>query len=134
MKRRVPLEELLISQRLSRQLTEYSSPSPAAKAVWQMQADGKQVRPGQRVRFLYTRGEPGVQAWYATESTNISMVDSNRYKILLSRAIDTVVHSIEQHFGIMPRHSNYALFSNKKGELMNEGHSLVRQVRHSIDV
>jgi DNA polymerase II len=42
-KGRVPLEELLVSQRLSRELSEYSSPSPAAKAVWQLQAEGKQV-------------------------------------------------------------------------------------------
>jgi DNA polymerase-2 len=74
MKKRVPLDELLISQRLSRELTEYTSPSPAARAVWQMQAEGKQVRPGQRVQFLYTRGEPSVKAWYSTEPTNISSV------------------------------------------------------------
>jgi DNA polymerase-2 len=123
MKKRVPLEELLISQRLSRELKEYSAPSPAAKAVWQMQADGKQVRPGQRVRFLFTRGEPGIQAWYATESTDISMVDLNRYKLLLMRAIETIINPIEQHFGIMPRHSNYALFPNKKVERMDVLHS-----------
>ena len=48
----VPAEALLVSQKLSRELGEYSSPSPAARAVWQMQAAGKLVRPGQRVRFL----------------------------------------------------------------------------------
>jgi DNA polymerase-2 len=109
-KRRVPLDELLVSQRLSRELTEYSSPSPAARAAWQIQAQGKQVRPGQRVRFLYTRGEPGVRAWYTAESTDISMVDLNRYKTLLMRAVDTVIRPIEQHFGIVSQATTCNLF------------------------
>jgi len=119
MKRRIPLEGLLVSQRLSRELNEYSSPSPAARAVWQMQADGKQACPGQRVRFLYTRGEPGVKAWYATESTDISMVDSNRYRTLLLRAVNAVVEPIQQHFGIMPLETTYSLFPLKKTELLD---------------
>ena len=64
---RVPLEKLLVSQKLSRELTEYSLPSPAARAVWQMQAAGRVVRPGQRVRLLFTLGKPGVQAWDVPE-------------------------------------------------------------------
>ena len=121
MKGRVPLEELLVSQRLSRELNEYSSPSPAARAVWQMQAEGKQVSPGQRVRFLYTRGEPGVKAWYATESTDISMVDSNRYRTLLMRAVNAVVEPIQQHFGIMPLETTYSLFPLKKTKPLDDG-------------
>lgn len=121
MKGRVPLEELLVSQRLSRELTEYSSPSPAARAVWQMQAEGKQVRPGQQVRFLYTRGEPGVRAWYSAESIDISMVDSVRYRILLMRAVETVVRPIQKHFGIMPQATTYSLFSNKTTGLPDVG-------------
>lgn len=113
-KGRVPLDELLVSQRLSRELNEYSSASPAARAVWQMQADGKQVRPGQQVRFLYTRGEPGVRAWYAAGPTDISMVDSHRYRKLLLRAVNAVVEPIEQHFGIMSQATTYSLFSVKK--------------------
>ncbi len=119
-KGRVPLAELLVSQRLSRELTEYSSPSPAARAVWQMQAEGKQIHPGQQVRFLYTRGEPGVHAWDGTESTDISMVDSNRYKTLLMRAVGTIIRPIEQHFEIMPQHSNYVLFPNQKAGPVKE--------------
>ena len=86
-----------------------------------MQADGKQVGPSRRVRFLYTLGKPGVRAWYATESTDISMVDLNRYKALFVRAVDTIIRPIQQHFGIMPQHSNYVLFPNKKAESMDEG-------------
>lgn len=120
MKGRVPLEEMLVSQRLSRELKEYSSPSPAARAVWQLQAEGKQVSPGQRVRFLYTRGEPGVRAWYAAEPTDMSMVDSHRYRTLLLRAVKAVVRPIEQHFGIMPEATTYSLFPLKKTEPLDE--------------
>ena len=56
----VPLEKLLVTQKLSRELDQYKSPSPAARAVAQLQTVGKEVKVGQYVRFLYTRGEPGV--------------------------------------------------------------------------
>jgi DNA polymerase-2 len=111
LKGRVPLEELLVSQRLSRELNEYSSPSPAARAVWQLQAEGKQVSPGQRVRFLYTRGNPGVQAWYAASLPHdFRLVDTRRYQALLRRAVDTIVNPIEQHFGILAEETPYRLF------------------------
>jgi len=73
------------------------------------------------VRFLYTRGEPGVQAWYAGESINISMVDLSRYRTLLLRAVNVVVRPIEQHFGIMPQATTYNLFPVKNTELRDEG-------------
>ena len=91
---RVPLEELLVSQKLSRELGEYSSPSPAARAVRQMQAAGKTVRPGQRVRFLYTLGRPGVQAWDVPERPDPRSIDVKRYSLLLERAVETVLAPI----------------------------------------
>ena len=60
---RVPLEELLVSQRLSRELDRYRTPSPAARAAQQLAAAGRSVRPGQRVRFLHLLGQPDVHAW-----------------------------------------------------------------------
>jgi DNA polymerase-2 len=93
---RVPAEKLLVSQRLSRELGEYSSPSPAARAVCQLQAAGKAVRPGQRVRFLYTRGRPGVRAWDVSEPPDLRTVDLRRYRTLLERAADTVLNPIRQ--------------------------------------
>jgi DNA polymerase-2 len=94
--RRVPVEKLLVSQKLSRELGEYSSPSPAAQAVWQMQAAGKVVRPGQRVRFLYTLGKPGVSAWDVPDQPDIRSIDVARYRTLLQRAVETVLAPIEQ--------------------------------------
>ena len=93
---RVPVEKLLVSQKLSRELGEYSSPSPAARAVRQMQEAGKVVRPGQRVRFLYTRGRPGVRAWNIPEPPDPRTVDVSRYRTLLERAAETVLNPIRQ--------------------------------------
>ena len=72
------------------------------------------------MRFLYTRGEPGVKAWYATESPDISIVDSSRYRTLLLRAVNAVVEPIQQHFGIMPLETTFSLFPFKKTESLDE--------------
>jgi DNA polymerase II len=106
--RRVPLEELLVAQKLSRELGEYSSPSPAARAVRQLQEAGKVIRPGQRVRFLYTLGEPGVRAWDLPPSSgkhsagvpfgqpDPRCVDVKRYQVLFKRAIETVLQPVRE--------------------------------------
>ncbi len=88
---RVPLEELLVGQRLSREVEDYRSPSPAARAAAQLKAVGKLVKPGQRVRFLYTLGDPGVYAWDLPERPNPAMLDRARYQELLLRAADEVL-------------------------------------------
>ena len=50
------------------------------------------------------------------------MVDLNRYRTLLLRAVNAVVEPIEQHFGIMPQATTYDLFSTlKTGSLVGEG-------------
>ncbi|MFH2037804.1 MAG: DNA polymerase domain-containing protein [Chloroflexota bacterium] len=91
----VPVEKLLISQKLSRELGEYSSPSPSARAVRQMQAAGKIVRPGQRVRFLFTLGDPGVRAWDVPQPPDPRSIDLKRYRTLFERAVDTVLIPIQ---------------------------------------
>jgi DNA polymerase-2 len=93
---RVPLEELLVSQKLSRELGEYSSPSPAARAVRQLQAAGKTIRPAQRVRFLFTLGRPGVRAWDVPDQPDARCVDLPRYRTLFDRAVQTVMTPILQ--------------------------------------
>jgi len=93
---KVPVEKLLVSQKLSRELGEYSTPSPAARAVRQLEACGKVVRPGQRVRFLFTLGKPGVSAWDVPEQPDTRCIDIPRYRTLLQRAVDTVLTPIEQ--------------------------------------
>ncbi len=86
----VPLQELVVSQRLSRNLEEYRLPSPSARAAAQLQAAGKSLRAGQRVRFIYTLGEPGVYAWDLPEPPNPATLDLKRYAVLLLRAAGSV--------------------------------------------
>jgi DNA polymerase-2 len=118
---RVPLEKLLVSQKLSRELGEYSSPSPAARAVRQLEAVGKVVRPGQRVRFLYTRGKPGVSAWDVLKQPDSRIVDLQRYQILLKRAVETVLGTIERSMNGGQEDECMYLFPVKIAEPLGEG-------------
>lgn len=111
---RVPVDELVVRQRLSRVLGEASTASPVARAVWQMQAAGRQVQPGQQVPFLYTLGRPGVQAWLGEGDFDPSVLDIPRYRRLFLRAVQTILQPIEQHFGILPLESTPDLFSQSR--------------------
>ncbi|HSF83285.1 MAG TPA: DNA polymerase domain-containing protein [Anaerolineales bacterium] len=91
---RVPLDELLVSQKLSKELADYSVPSPSARAAMQLCEAGKTVKQGQRVRFLYTLGEPGVHAWDLPQPPSAAAVDVRRYLDLLRRAALTVLEPL----------------------------------------
>jgi len=87
----VPLPDLLASLKLSRELEQYRTPSPAARAARQLQQIGKEVRPGQRVRFLYLRGEPDVHAWDLPEEPDVRRIDIAMYEKLMRRAAESVL-------------------------------------------
>ncbi len=105
---RSPCRSLLVSQKLSRTLPEYRSPSPAARAAAQLQSVEKIMQPGQCVRFIYTLGEPGVHAWDAAEAPVSASVDVRRYTTLLVRAASTVL----QPLGISETALRDRLFDN----------------------
>ncbi|MEW5940437.1 MAG: DNA polymerase domain-containing protein, partial [Chloroflexota bacterium] len=88
---RVPLDELVVRQKLSRELDGYKSPSPAARAALQLRSAGREMSPGQSVQFIYTRGDPGVHAWELGEPLDVKRVDIQRYCALLDRAIRTAL-------------------------------------------
>ncbi|MFH2102314.1 MAG: DNA polymerase domain-containing protein [Chloroflexota bacterium] len=88
---RVRLDRMLVTQRLSRMLEEYRTPSLAARAVGQLAAAGKSMRPGQHVRFVHTLGEPGVHAWDLPAHLDSRQVDTGRYAELLLRAAETIL-------------------------------------------
>jgi DNA polymerase-2 len=89
---RVPLEELVIRQRLSRTIEAYKTPSPAARAAQQLQeAHGRQFAPGQSLEFLFARNGIGVHAWELEEALDPGKLDTKRYYRLLDRAIQTVL-------------------------------------------
>jgi DNA polymerase-2 len=89
----IPLENLIVKQRLSRQLEAYRSPSPAARAAMQLADIGKEVRPGQKVAFIHTLGKPGVIAWDLLGKPDPRTVDIERYKNLLLRAAGIVLET-----------------------------------------
>ena len=91
----IPLEQLVITQRLSRTLDEYRVPSPAARAALQLKTAGKELRPGQRVRFLYTLGEPGVWAWDLPGPLPVESLDLSRYTELLLRAAAAILQPLQ---------------------------------------
>jgi DNA polymerase-2 len=104
----VPLEELLVSQKISRGLEEYKMPSPAARAARQLAGIGKTLIPGQRVRFLYLRGDPGVFAWDLPSRPDAGTIDTERYAELLCRAAFTLL----QPLGVKEQTLRWWMFTN----------------------
>jgi DNA polymerase-2 len=88
----VPLEDLVVGLKLSRPLEAYHSPSPSARAAAQLEAAGKTIRPGQRLRLLYTRTPAGVHAWDLPSPPDPHIVDLERYRRLLLRAAAAVLN------------------------------------------
>ena len=98
---RVPVEELLVAQRLSRELAGYKTPSPAARAARQLVEIGKTVAPGQVMRFVFTRGKPGIWA-YGCGEFDQKTLDVGKYEEFLERAARTILDS----FMLEPRRQN----------------------------
>lgn len=96
---RLPLEDLLIGQRITREVEAYRSPSPAARAARQLQSVEKEVKPGQRVSFLFTLGDPGVHAWDLPFRPDPAALDLSRYKTLLLRAAAEVLDPFREEEG-----------------------------------
>ncbi len=90
----VPIEELLITQTLSRELFEYRVPSPAARAASQLQILGKNIQMGQRIQFIYVKTKQGVHAWDLPDPLNPSWLDIVKYKELLFSAIFEILQPI----------------------------------------
>ena len=104
----MPLKQLLVTQKLSRELEKYRVPSPPARAVAQLSAEGKEVSVGQYVRFLYTRGNPGVHAWDLSTPPRPETLDIERYSELFLRA----AHTVLQPLSVEEQTLRWWLFSN----------------------
>ncbi len=90
---RVPLEKLVVTSRVSHELESYRSPTPGARAAFQLlEQTGKRVRPGQKVRFLYTRGEVDVRPWDLPGRIDPADVDRVKYVELMARAAASILH------------------------------------------
>ncbi len=90
---RVPLEDLLVALRLSREPQEYTVKTAGVRAAMQLQEIGKSLRPGQRVRLLYLRGGQ-VQAWDMPGKPDARCIDLGRYYELAVRAASAVFYPL----------------------------------------
>jgi DNA polymerase-2 len=98
-KREVPLEQLVVSQTLSRDLSKYSVLSPLSTAARQLELQGKTVRRGQRIQYIYTARGPGVHAWDLPTELDPHGIDVLKYRELAFRA----VYEILQPLGVTER-------------------------------
>jgi DNA polymerase II len=125
--RAVEPEELVISQRLSRDLDGYSVLSPTAVAAKQLQIQGTTVQRGQQVRFIYTAPGPGVRAWNMSTELDRRDIDVRQYKELGFRAI----HEILQPLGVRERVLKDWIFNNSgyvmPADLINPAQQIVKQ-------
>ena len=96
---RADLESLLITQVLTREVAAYKANTRVARAGRQLEQGGKTVSKGMRIRYLLTRGEPGVAAWDAGSSIRPEMIDVPLYLERLIRA----GHTVFQSFGVEER-------------------------------
>jgi hypothetical protein len=85
-----------VAQKLSRAVSEYRSPSPVARAAAQLEKEGRVLRPGQMIRFVYLLGGAGVHAWDLQSPPDPARLDFERYSTLLLRAAATIL----QPFGM----------------------------------
>jgi DNA polymerase elongation subunit (family B) len=89
---RVPVEDLVCQTKLSREPHEYKGNSTSAKAAWQLAAEGKRPRVGQRVKFVYTHGEKtSIFAWDLVLEPGYSLISKLRYKELLLRTVHQIL-------------------------------------------
>ena len=97
---RVPLKDLVLTMRISRELDQYRSLTPSVQAARQLlDQTGKHLQPGQKVRFLYTIGKEAVHAWDLPDPVPPDAVDRAKYRLLFGRAAATVLYP----FGIDPK-------------------------------
>jgi DNA polymerase-2 len=91
---RIPPAQLIVSQTLSKKTAEYRVLSPAARAAIQLEQAGKERRPGQRIKFIYTYGKPGVYAWDLPQPIDPRTIDVSRYMDLMIRAASAVLQPL----------------------------------------
>lgn len=85
---KVPPSDLIVTRRLSREVDQFKVISESASAAKQLMAHNRSVQVGQRIEFIYIRGEEsGVQVVDYHHWPEDQMIDKKRYCELLMRAI-----------------------------------------------
>jgi DNA polymerase-2 len=93
---KIAMRELVISQRLGRELEDYKALSSVGRAAQQLALAGKQPRAGQRVDYLRVIAEGDVLAWALSSSQQQILLDFAWYQQAFLRA----AHELVQCFGI----------------------------------
>ncbi len=89
---RVVPEKLVVTSRISHELESYRSPTPGARAAMiLLQKTGVRVRPGQKMRFVFVKKDPGVCPWEVHEKLDPADLDKVKYTELLARAAASVL-------------------------------------------
>ncbi len=84
-------ELLVINGKVSYALEAYKATTASVRAAYQLQNAGMTVKPGMRMRFVYTRGEPDVLAWDLGKKITPTAINSAKYVELLIRAASAVL-------------------------------------------
>ncbi len=113
--REVPLEELVVTQTLSRELDEYSVSTPMWCAARQLQVQGKKVRRGWQIRYIYMAKAPGIHAW-DLPTPDPHGIDVIKYRDLAFRAIFEIL----QPLGVRERVLKDWIFDNMGYIMPNE--------------
>jgi DNA polymerase-2 len=87
----LPYNELIINGKVSYALDAYKATTPAVRAARQMEAAGMPIRPGQRIRFLYTLGEPDVFAWDLGTPFDPAKLNRPKYVELLAKSAAAIL-------------------------------------------
>lgn len=88
----VQLEQLVVSQTLSRNLEDIRALSPAARAALQLAAQGKTTSAGQNVDFVRIRNAPFVLPWNLMCQSQTVEIDAQWYGEQLLRAADEILY------------------------------------------
>jgi DNA polymerase-2 len=85
----VPVKDLLVSHRMSRQLEDYVVRTVAVRAAIQLTRAGVELSPGQSVHFLYTPGPEKARAWELIDEP--IPYDRKAYTELFLRAVENLL-------------------------------------------
>jgi len=92
----IPLEQLVITRKLSKELNEYKASSAMFRVAKQLQPAGRVIGTGRIVAYLLTRCAGGSYPWDFADDLTAGMIDVRKYKELVIRA----THELLQPLGV----------------------------------
>ncbi len=117
-------DDLIVTQRISRELSQYKAPSPAARAAGQLATLNKPAQPGQTVHFLFIKNKPGVLAWRAGMPFDYQIIDIEQYLRLMVRGAGNIL----QPLGVQERTLTDLLGVSGQFTLVWEAKTLIQQI------